>query len=122
GHDVTVVAAHPHYPAPLWGIRRWPYQERHGGVRVLRLPLWAGRGTSLARVRQELTFTAALAGVAPLLPPADVIVGVSPSFPALASLIAHSRLRRTPWVVWLQDILPEGAATTGILKESALLD
>src|SRR4051812_6233951 len=83
GHEVLVVAAHPHYPKPVWGLRVRPYRERHDGVAVLRLPLWVGRDTGLQRVRQELTHTASLAATAPLLPTADVIVVVSPSFPAL---------------------------------------
>lgn len=122
GHEVTVVAAHPHYPTPLWGQRTRPYRERHDGIEVLRLPLWAGRGTNLARLRQEATFMAALTATAPLLPAADAIVGVTPSFPALAPLIAHASVRRTPWVMWLQDILPDGAATTGTLNSGLMLD
>lgn len=43
GHDVLVVAAHPHYPEPAWGRRVRPYRERRNVVPVLRLPLWAGR-------------------------------------------------------------------------------
>ena len=27
GHDVEVVAAHPHYPEPAWGNRLVPYRE-----------------------------------------------------------------------------------------------
>ncbi len=33
----------------------------------------------------------------------------------------NARLRRTPWVLWLQDILPDGAAVTGILDEGTVL-
>ncbi len=29
-----------------------------------------------------------------------------------------ARLRRTPWVIWLQDILPDGAASTGYVERS----
>src|SRR4051794_21342489 len=98
GHEVLVVAAHPHYPEPAWGVRVRPYRERRDGMQVLRLPLWPGRGSGLARIRQELSFVASLSGVAPLLPAADVVVAVTPSFPALATTIGFSRARRTPWV------------------------
>ena len=38
GHEVLVVAAHPHYPKAIWGSRTKPYRERREDVRVLRLP------------------------------------------------------------------------------------
>lgn len=121
GHDVLVVAAHPHYPEPTWGVRLRPYRERRDGIPVLRLPLWAGRDSSLARIRQELTFAAAQASVAPILPPTDVVIAVTPSFPALGAAMAFARSRRVPWVMWLQDIVTDGAATTGELRSSGPL-
>jgi colanic acid biosynthesis glycosyl transferase WcaI len=121
GHDVDVVAAHPHYPAPVWGMQLLPYREVRDGIPVLRLPIWPGRGSTAARLRQELTFTSALTCAAPVLGKPDVIVAVSPSFPALAPAMAAARMRRIPWVMWLQDILPDGASATGLLKEGPLL-
>lgn len=121
GHDVLVVAAHPHYPEPVWGVRLRPYRERRDGIPLLRLPLWPGRGSGLARIRQELTFAASLSASAPLLPSADVLVAVTPSFPALAPAAAFARLRRMPWVMWVQDIVTDGATTTGQLSEGRLL-
>ena len=121
GHDVSVVAAHPHYPAADWGSKWTAYREQHDGVPVLRLPLWIGHDTGRARIRQELTFAASLAVAAPLLDRPDVIVAVTPSFPALLPAMVNARLRRIPWVMWLQDILPDGAATTELLEEGPLL-
>jgi colanic acid biosynthesis glycosyl transferase WcaI len=120
-HDVLVVAAHPHYPEPAWGVRARPYRERRDGVPILRLPLWPGRGSGLARIRQELTFLASLSATAPLLPSADVLIAVTPSFPALATAMAFSRLRGLPWVMWLQDIVTDGATTTGQLDDGNLV-
>jgi colanic acid biosynthesis glycosyl transferase WcaI len=121
GHLVDVVAAHPHYPEPVWG-RSWrPYRESCGGIDVLRLPLWVGRKTLAARIRQESSFTTSLAAAAPWLGSPDVIVAVSPSFPALTVAMANARARRVPWVLWLQDILPDGAAVTGILEDGMLI-
>lgn len=119
GHDVTVVSGHPHYPEPVWGMRARPYRERRNGVPVLRLPLWAGRESSFARIRQDLSFTLAQTLVAPILPPADVVIAVTPSFPALAPAMAFARARRIPWVMWLQDIATDGAVTTGQLDEDS---
>lgn len=121
GHDVLVVAAHPHYPEPTWGLRIRPYRERREGIPVLRLPLWAGRDSGLARIRQELSFAASQSAVAPLLPAADVVVAVTPSFPALGAAMAFARGRRISWVMWLQDIVTDGAATTGELRAKGTL-
>jgi colanic acid biosynthesis glycosyl transferase WcaI len=121
GHEVEVIAAHPHYPQPVWGRRHRPYREIRDGVPVLRLPLWVGRGSALQRMRQEASFTTALSLAAPTLGTPDVIVAVSPSFPALVPAMANARARRIPWVLWLQDILPDGATMTGILEEGRVV-
>lgn len=120
GHEVTVVAAHPHYPRPRWGARVVPYREVREGIRVIRLPIWTGRATTAARLRQEASYTAALAAAVPLLGSPDLIVAVSPCFPALLPAMATARLRGIPWVLWLQDVLPDGAAATGILTDGAI--
>ena len=121
GHDISVVSAHPHYPEPRWGTRALPYREVRDGIRVLRLPLWIGRATTAARVRQEASYAAALAAALPLLGRPDAIVAVSPCFPALLPAMAGAGLRRIPWVLWLQDILPDGAAATRILEDGTII-
>jgi len=117
GHRVEVVAAHPHYPSATWGRSFKPYRETRGGIDVLRLPLWYGRTTTKARIRQEISFAAVQTLALPFIRRPDVMVVVSPSFPALAPAMLHAATRRVPWVLWLQDILPDGAATTGMLSE-----
>jgi glycosyltransferase involved in cell wall biosynthesis len=49
------------------------------------------------------------------------MVAVSPSFPALAPAMASARARRIPWVLWLQDILPDGATATGLISDGNLI-
>jgi colanic acid biosynthesis glycosyl transferase WcaI len=121
GHDVDVVAAHPHYPEPRWGHRLRPYREVRDGIPVVRLPIWPGRESTLTRMRQELSFTAAQTLALPALRRPDVLVSVSPSFPALIPAMIDVRLRRIPWVLWLQDLLPDGAAATGQIKPGPVL-
>jgi putative colanic acid biosynthesis glycosyltransferase WcaI len=121
GHEVRVIAAHPHYPEPRWGTRLIPYRETREGVLVLRLPLWIGRGSAGERYRQELSFMLAQSMALPMLGRPDVVVSVSPCFPALAPGIAFSRMRRIPWMIWLQDVLPDGAATTGLIDDGLTL-
>lgn len=117
GHRVEVVAAHPHYPEPIWGRRLVPYREQHEDIDVLRLPLWIGRASAAERYRQELTFMMAQALATPLLSAPDVLVSTSPSFPALLPAVANVRARRMPWVLWLHDLLPDGAAATGLVGQ-----
>ncbi|MBA3420911.1 MAG: glycosyltransferase family 4 protein [Thermoleophilaceae bacterium] len=121
GHEVDVVTAHPHYPAPEWGTSRRPYREERDGISVLRLPLAVGRGTAARRLLQELSFAASQAIAIPALGSPDVVVAVSPSFPALAPAIANSAVRRRPWILWLQDILPEGAVSTELVRPGRVL-
>jgi colanic acid biosynthesis glycosyl transferase WcaI len=121
GHEVEVVAAHPHYPEPRWGTRRLPYREVREGLRTVRLPLWIGRASAAERYRQELTFMAAQAAATPFLGRPDVLVSASPSFPALLPAVANVRARRIPWVLWLHDLLPDGATATGLVDDSGMV-
>ena len=121
GHAVEVVAAHPHYPVEIGPYRLRPYREVLDGTSVLRLPLWAGRGSTGARMRQELTYTASQSLAAVTLSTPDLMVVVSPSFPALVPAMVNAWLRRCPWVLWLQDILPAGAASTQLVESRVLL-
>jgi colanic acid biosynthesis glycosyl transferase WcaI len=122
GHDVDVVAAHPHYPKPVWGNRVKPYRETRNAIPVLRLPLWIGRATGRERMRQEVSFMLSQTAALPALGRPDVVVAVSPSFPALLPAMLNGRLRRVPWVLWLQDILPDGAASTGLVESGPVLE
>ncbi len=118
GHEVQVVAAHPHYPEPRWGTRLLPYREVRAGIDVLRLPLWVGRASAAERYRQELTFMAAQTAATPFLARPDVLVSTSPSFPALLPAVMNVKARRIPWVLWLHDLLPDGATATGLVDGS----
>ncbi|MFT4049434.1 MAG: glycosyltransferase family 4 protein [Solirubrobacterales bacterium] len=119
GHQVSVVAAHPHYPEPQWGRKLRPTRSSEDGVDVIRLPLWIGRDSALARMRQDASFSAALAAAYPFLPRCDARVVVSPCFPALTCAIAAGRIERKPWLLWIQDILPDGAVGTGLVDEQS---
>jgi colanic acid biosynthesis glycosyl transferase WcaI len=60
--------------------------------------------------------------VAAALPSApDVAVAVSPSLLGLLPVLASARVRRYPWILWLEDILPDAAATTGLMREGLAL-
>ena len=84
---------------------------------MLRLPLWFGRSSPMTRIRQELSFAAIQTAALPTIRRPDVMVVVSPSFPALIPAMLRANRSKVPWVLWLQDILPDGAATTGLIGE-----
>jgi colanic acid biosynthesis glycosyl transferase WcaI len=124
GWEVDVVANHPHYPDPRWGTSRWPYRQRRGDVRLLRLPLLIGRETSKQRLLQEMSIVLSYMAATPILGPPflgkpDVLLVVSPPFPALMAAVVNGRLRGVPWVYWMHDLLPDGAVTTGLVDEDS---
>lgn len=121
GHRVEVIAAHPHYPEPRWGKRLAPYRELRDGISVLRVPLWYGRQSAAQRIRQELSYCAAVSAVTPIIGRPDVVVAASPSFPGLGPVMVNARMRGVPWVLRLHDILPDGAMATGILSDGLLI-
>lgn len=121
GHEVTVVSAFPHYPPALFSQRWRPYRERRDRIPVLRLPLRIGHATARQRIIEELTYATSLALAAPILARPDAIVAVSPSFLALGPAMANAAARRVPWILWLQDIFPDAAETTGLLGNPWLL-
>ena len=126
GWDVEVVAAHPHYPEPRWGTRLRPYREVRDGIRIMRVPLWIGRETTAARIRQEVSFASMLLASTPILGPPllrrpDAMLVVSPSFPALVPALLNARLRRLPLALWLHDLLPDGAAASGLIDDGGFV-
>jgi colanic acid biosynthesis glycosyl transferase WcaI len=54
----------------------------------------------------------------PFLARPDVFVSASPSFPALLPAVGNARGRHVPWVLWLHDLLPDGATATGLVDET----
>ena len=124
GWEVDVVANHPHYPDPRWGMRRWPYRQRRGEMKLLRLPLLVGRETAKQRLLQEMSIVSGYLAATPilgrpLLRKPDVLLVVSPPFPALMAAVINGRLRGVPWVYWMHDLLPDGAVSTGLVDEGS---
>ncbi len=124
GWDVDVVSNHPHYPDPRWGMRWWPYRQRRGEIRLLRLPLLVGRESGRQRLLQEISIVSSYLAATPILGPPllrkpDVLLVVSPPFPALLAAVVNGGLRGVPWVYWMHDLLPDGAVTSGLLDEDS---
>jgi colanic acid biosynthesis glycosyl transferase WcaI len=122
GHDVTVLTAFPWYPH--WKIdpayrRKRPYLvERIHGVRVVRSPviLPAARQTAFRRIVFDssfaLTALSSSLGVGRL----DVVICVSPPLQLGVTAWMIARTRRAKLIVHLQDIVPDAALSTGMMR------
>lgn len=122
GHDVSVLTAFPWYPH--WRIdpayrRRWPFLvERISGVRVIRSPILlpAAKQTSFRRIVFDssfaLTALPASAGIGGL----DVVICVSPPLQLGVTAWLIARARRARLIVHLQDIVPDAALSTGMMR------
>ena len=116
GHDVRVLAGHPHYPewevAPGYG--QWSHREQIDGVTVDRVRHYVPAHPSPApRAAAEITF-----GIRQMFArwgrPA-ALVAVSPALisSALVRLRARITHRDTPFIVWVQDLYGLGLSETG---------
>lgn len=128
GHEVTVLTGKPNYPEGqyypghgFFGVKR----EQRMGMDLIRIPL-INRGRSIARLALNyLSFVAMGYFVAPAALKGktfDVIFIYAPS-PILQALPALfiGKLKRTPTVLWVQDIWPEVLAATGHIRSPFLL-
>ena len=116
GHEVTVVASHPHYPAPDWGTSWRVHREVRDGVNVIEIPVYPRRDTAIRRALEELTYAVGQGAGSLRLPDADALITTIPSVMALPTAEAFSRRRGIPWVIWLQDMISDAAAMTGLIN------
>lgn len=116
GHDVTVIASHPHYPA--WrigeGYGQWTRVDQMDGVRVRRALHYVPHSPrGIRRLLSELSFGVRLTFANWGRP--EVVIALSPSL--FSTCLAVLRLRCTPrrpaLIVWVQDIYTLGLAETG---------
>lgn len=120
GHEVTVVTAFPHYPSgqlyagyrlALW---RW---ELRDGVRVLRTFIYPYHGrSSILRMVNYLTWMFSSMQAAWLAPACDVLYVWHPPLTVGVSAWVISKLKRVPYVYDVQDLWPESALASGLMK------
>jgi colanic acid biosynthesis glycosyl transferase WcaI len=115
GHEVDVIAAHPHYPAwrPL-GSRR-VLREELDGIVVRRRPHYVPRVQSASkRALYEASMLLALTAALPATPRADAVLGVIPALSSgLAARVAH-RYHRCPYGLLIHDLMGKAAAQSGV--------
>ena len=120
GHEVTVVTTVPSYPL---GKVLLPYRNRlmqrenRNGVRVIRV--WS-RVTSSKKPAWKMVHQASFCFFSLLgaifAPRADLVYSYSPPLPLGLSAWFVSLFHRCPWVLQLEDIFPDAAVQTGMLK------
>lgn len=122
GHTVSVLTTPPWYPQ--WKVdaaysHRRPFTvERINGVKVIRSPLVlpGRRQTAYRRILFDSSFAATSLLASLASGPADVVVSVSPPLQLGATSWLYARARRARLVTHLQDIVPDAAVSTGMMR------
>ncbi|MDP9227245.1 MAG: glycosyltransferase family 4 protein [Actinomycetota bacterium] len=124
GHSVTVLTGFPNYPsgALAAGYRLGPFlREVIHGVPVLRVFEVPYHGRSAFwRSLNYLSFDFAAAMAAYAIPRPDIIYVFLPPLTVGVSAWLLSALRRTPFVCDLQDIWPDEAIMSGMMREGLI--
>lgn len=120
GHQVTVITGAPNYPSGTVfpGYRNPVYQtEWLDGVRVIRTWSYITPQKSFwRRILHYGTYSASAFYGSLLAGRPDILVSFSPPLPLGLSAWLLSRLWRVPWVLQIEDLFPEAAVETGILR------
>lgn len=126
GHDVHVVTGYPNYPGgrvyPGYRIRPY-FREEIRGVTVHRAPLYASHdGRASRRAANYLSFASAASVVAVArLPRVDAtLVHGTPATAAIPAMALQS-VRKTPYVLHVQDLWPQTVTHSGFLPHHASL-
>ena len=119
GHAVTAVTSHPHYPKPDWGTS-WRVRRRTwNGIKVVELPVYPSRQTTLQRVGEETTYALGQTAWGLWRSEADVVIATVPSLMCVPGACIRARCG-TPMVLWLQDIVSQAAQQSGLTGGSRL--
>lgn len=126
GHDVTVVTSHPHYfagTAAAPAVQAKVLVEEVDGLRVVRMRTFLPRRrTILARAFSFVSYMfAASRAVRRLRLECDAVVAVCPPLTNGLSAYWVGKLRRVPYVYYIQDLYPETAIELGYIKNALLI-
>jgi len=120
GHEVSVVTGFPNYPSgdlyPGYRIRLYQHEVIRG-ISVHRAPLYASHDSHGGRRAATFMSFAAAASVVSLarLAHADaVLVHSTPATAAIPAIVLKG-LRRTPFVVHIQDLWPQTVLSSSLL-------
>src|SRR6478672_2061542 len=126
GHDVTVVTAFPHYPSgylyPGYRLAPWRWETRDG-IRILRTIICPYHGTrGSLRMLNYATWMISSIQAAWLAPACDVMYVWHPPLTVGVSAWIISKLKRVRFVYDVQDLWPESALASGLLRPGPAAD
>ncbi|MDI6757653.1 MAG: WcaI family glycosyltransferase [Endomicrobiia bacterium] len=126
GHEVTVFTAFPYYPqwsvAPEYRGKIF-LRENINGIEVKRSYVYVPSiVTAASRALHEISFM--ISSFVNLLfsSRADVMIAVSPTLGTALVAAVIGFIKRTPFILHIQDLQPDAATALGMLKKGALLD
>jgi glycosyltransferase involved in cell wall biosynthesis len=126
GHEVTVVTDFPHYPSGRLysGYRLAPWRwELREGVRVLRTYIYPYHGKrSSLRILNYVTWMLSSMQAAWLAPACDVLYVWHPPLTVGISAWVISKLKRVSYVYDVQDLWPESALASGLMRPGRGVD
>jgi putative colanic acid biosynthesis glycosyltransferase WcaI len=126
GHDVTVVTAFPHYPSgdlyPGYRLALWRWETRDG-MRILRTFIFPYHGTrGSLRILNYLSWMMSSIQAGWLAPACDVMYVWHPPLTVGVSAWIIAQLKRVRYVYDVQDLWPESALASGLLRPGLLVD
>jgi colanic acid biosynthesis glycosyl transferase WcaI len=130
GWKVTVLTTFPHYPR--WEIDEayrgtFYRREQRGAIDIRRVWVYVpprpkhGTTKTWKRIVYDTTLATFGLPVALTLPPQDVIVAVCPPLQVGLAAMALKQCWGAPVLYWIQDIVPDAALSTGMMREGMLL-
>jgi len=125
GHHVTVVTAFPHYPSgqlyPGYRLRPWMWEIRDG-VPTLRTFIYPYHGVHAGlRMLNYVSWMLSSMAAVWLAPPCDVIYVWHPPLTVGVTAWVLSKLKRAPFVYDVQDLWPESALASGLMRPGMLV-
>jgi colanic acid biosynthesis glycosyl transferase WcaI len=124
GHDVTVIAAVPHYPS---GRVQDPFRGRlikrtdENGVHVIRVAVPSvNRSELILRLFQFLSYQV-LSTVAGMTRDFDVLLITNPGLTTALPALVLGILRRKPFVFSVHDVYPDVGVSLGIFRNRAVV-
>jgi colanic acid biosynthesis glycosyl transferase WcaI len=124
GHEVTVIAAVPHYPSgrvPQEFQGRWIQRSCERGVEVIRIRVPSLDRANLKQRMLQFIWYQVGATWAGLEQPCDVLLITNPALESWLPLLFLSGLRGDPAVFSVQDIYPDVGVTLGIFRHQPVI-
>jgi colanic acid biosynthesis glycosyl transferase WcaI len=120
GHEVTVVAAVPHYPSGRvqeqyrgWRVRR----SVEKGVRVVRIPVPSLNRSRMSQRLMQLLVYQIGSVLGAWKEPFDIGVYTSPTLSMLLPFAYHNVLRKKAAIYSIHDVYPQVGITLGIFRQ-----